>query len=180
MTAGAGIGVEVRRAAEAEGIAPEGPLGRLVEKLAELGERIAAEAHRAEAAVEARVRTLDLAREGAEAAAEEARLAVADHKAQADRALVDLVDGLKEEVGAGIKDVLVIKQRVVGAQRVGLVAGLGAAAAVAVFLVGAGTMAWRDASAVRFHAACVQEIVRDAHGNAYCPLRGMPAEEGDG
>ena len=133
---------------------------------------------RSKTAGERRIAALDLAREGAEAAAEAARLAVADHKMRSDRALAELVDNLRAEVGAGLKDVLVIKQRIVGAQRIGLVAGLGALVAVVLLAAGAGLATWRDREAVRFHAACAREVVHDARGNAYCPMRGLLAEEG--
>lgn len=168
-----------RLRAAAEHLEAKGPLREWSEALAETGEAIVAEmrsaAASAEAAVERRAAALDLAREGAEAAAEAARLAVADHKARADLALVELVEGIKEQLGPAAKDWRVIKTRVHGAQRIGLVAGAGALAAVALLGAGAGAVAWRDRDAVRFHAACAREVVHDARGDAYCPMRAVQA-----
>jgi hypothetical protein len=183
VTAGApgqGIGAAVRRAAEAEDVAPDGPLGRVLAALADLGDRMEAAAERAEAAVERRARDLELARDGAEAAAEAARLAVVGHKAQADAALVELVDGIKEQIGPATKDWRVVKTRIHGAQRIGLVAGAGAVAAVVFLGAGAAFVAWRDRDAVRFHAACARKAVHDARGRLYCPMRAVLAEDGSG
>lgn len=171
------------RTAAAEHLEAKGPLREWSEALAETGEAIVAEmraaAEEAKAAVKGRAAALDLAREGAEAAAEAARLAVADHKARADAALIELVEGIKEQIGPATKDWRVVKTRVHGAQRIGLVAGAGALACLAVFGLGAGAVAWRDREAVRFHAECARGIVHDARGNAWCPMR-APLAEGTG
>lgn len=179
----AGIADRLRRAA-VEHLEARGALREWSDALADTAEahvaRMEAALAAATAAVERRVAALDAARDAAEAAAEEARLAVADHKARADVALIELVEGIKEQIGPATKDWRVVKTRIHGAQRIGLVAGLGALGAVALLGAGAGFVAWRDREAVRFHAACAREVVHDARGNLYCPLRGVLAEEGNG
>ena len=172
----------VRSAAEREGIAHGGPMGEFVgaiEALARgldgrLGE-VAADMRRV---AEADIERSRAAREVAEASARRAEAAVRGLEVETERLQSETVEKLVDGIGEQMRDVLVVREQ---ARSRGALFGLlclGAALGLGLVGTGAGLVAWRDREAVRFHAACAREVVHDARGNLYCPLRAVLAEDG--